>query len=662
MTQVEGFGDKVSFIWSVADLLRGDFKAHEYGQVILPLTVLRRLDCALAPTRDAVAARARDLAGTVGNVDRILTRVSRQPFYNVSPLSFPRLLDDPANAAANLRSYIAGFSPGAAEVVERYGFDNQITRLDQAELLYPVLSRFADIDLHPNTVSNEAMGYIFEELLRKFSEMSNETAGEHFTPREVIRLMVNILFSEDDDALRGTAPVRTLFDPACGTGGMLTGGQDHLAQLNPGARLEVFGQELNPETWAIARSDLMIKGQDPSRIVLGNSFTQDGFVGQHFDYLLANPPFGVDWKRTEKPIRDEAAQLGMSGRFGAGVPRVSDGSLLFLQHMISKMKPADEGGSRLAIVFSGSPLFSGAAGSGESEIRRWIIENDWLEAIVGLPDQLFYNTGIATYFWVVTNRKAPERRGKVVLLDAREQWAKMRKSLGDKRKYVSDEQIAEVTKLYHDAIELAGSDGRVRVFDNADFGYQRITVERPLRRRWVVTETTAEQVAASRQFRPLAAHVDPNSDGQRLLTAVRDLVGVTEDTELALAKRLVQTCAAHLVTLTTLLRRAILDAAAVADPDAPVMTDRRGNPLPDPDLRDNENVPLAESIDGYIAREVLPHVPDAWIDETKTKIGYEVPFTRHFYTYVPPRPLAEIDAEIAALEADIGALLRVVLG
>jgi type I restriction enzyme M protein len=658
VTQVEGFGDKVSFIWSVADLLRGDFKSHEYGQVILPLTVLRRLDCALERTRDAVAARAQQLAGTVGNVDRILTRTSKQPFYNVSPLSFPRLLDDPANVAANLRTYLAGFSSGASEVVERYGFDNQITRLEQAELLYPVLSRFADIDLHPNVVSNEAMGYIFEELLRRFSEMSNETAGEHFTPREVIKLMVNILFSEDDDALRGTAPVRTMFDPACGTGGMLTGGQDHLTQLNPGARLEVFGQELNPETWAIARSDLMIKGQDPSRIVLGNSFTQDGFVGHHFDYLLANPPFGVDWKRTEKPIRDEAAELGMRGRFGAGLPRVSDGSLLFLQHMISKMKPAEEGGSRLAIVFSGSPLFSGAAGSGESEIRRWIIENDWLEAIVGLPDQLFYNTGISTYFWVVTNRKAPERREKVVLLDAREQWAKMRKSLGDKRKFVTDDQIAEITRLYHDAIELAGNDDRVKVFDNADFGYQRITVERPLRRRWVVTEDTIEQVAASRQFRPLAAHIDPKGDGRRLLAAVRDLVGVTEDTELALAKRLVRTCAARSVALTTPLRKAVLDAAAIADPDAPVVTDRNHDPLPDPDLRDNENVPLSDALDAYLKREVIPHAADAWIDGSKTRLGYEVPFARHFYRYIPPRSLAEIDADIASANATVQGLIR----
>ncbi len=393
----EGFPDKIAFIWSVADLLRGDYKPHEYGQVILPLTVLRRLDCVLEPTKAAVIARAKDLEGKIGHLDPILLRTARQPFYNLSPFDFSRLLDDAPNLAANLRAYISAYSMGAAEVLDKYGLGNQITRLDNAGILYHIVARFADIDLHPDVVSNHAMGLIFEELLRKFSEMSNETAGEHFTPREVIRLMVNVLFSEDDRALRGSAPVRTLFDPACGTGGMLMVAQEHLADLNAEARLEVFGQELNAETWAIARSDLMIKGQDPNRIVLGNSFTTDGFAGQKFDYMLANPPFGVDWKRIERQLRDEHDHLGHRGRFGAGLPRVSDGSLLFLQHMIDKMKPISTGGSRLAIVFSGSPLFSGSAGSGESEIRRWIIENDWLEAIVALPDQLFYNTGISTY-------------------------------------------------------------------------------------------------------------------------------------------------------------------------------------------------------------------------------------------------------------------------
>ena len=576
VVQVQGFADKVGFIWSVADLLRGDYKAHEYGQVILPLTVLRRLDAVLAPTKPAVIAKTEELAGKIENPEKILLRTAGQPFFNTSPFDFARLLDDAPNLAANVRTYINGFSSGAVEVLREYRFDETITRLDSAGLLFQVISRFADIDLHPKSVPNEAMGYVFEELLRKFSEMSNETAGEHFTPREVIRLMVNILFSEDDDALRGSAPIRTVFDCACGTGGMLTGGQEHLAELNPKARLEVFGQELNPETWAIARSDMMIKGQDPSRIRLGNSLSDDQFTGQTFDYMIANPPFGVDWKRIQRQITDEHQQLGVKGRFGAGLPRVSDGSLLFLQHLMSKMKPADQGGSRVAIVFSGSPLFSGGAGSGESEIRRWIIEHDMLEAVVALPDSLFYNTGINTYFWVVTNRKADHRKGKVVLLDARNEFTKMRKNLGAKSKYIPADKISEITRLYHDALALPGSDERVQVLENDEFGFQRVTIDRP-------------KIGA--------------------------------------------------------------DGAAIKN---------RKGPVADPDLRDYENVPLSEDIDTHFVEKVLPFVPDAWLDRTKTKVGYDIPFTRRFHRHVPPRRVDEIDEDIAAVEAEIQRLLETV--
>ena len=655
MTQVQGFSDKVGFIWSVADLLRGDYKAHEYGQVILPLTVLRRLDCVLEPTKAAVIARADELAGKIENVEPLLLRAAGQPFYNTSPLDFARLLDDPGNVAGNLRTYIAGFSTGAVEVLDKYGFDNQIARLDNAGLLFHVVSAFADVDLHPDAVPNDAMGYIFEELLRKFSEMSNETAGEHFTPREVIRLMVNILFSEDDELLRGGSPVRTMFDCACGTGGMLTGGQEHLTSLNPKARLEVFGQELNPETWAIARSDLMIKGQIPDRIQLGNSLSADAFPGRTFDYMIANPPFGVDWKRNQKQLTDEHTQLGTNGRFGAGLPRVSDGSLLFLQHLMSKMKPASEGGSRVAIVFSGSPLFSGGAGSGESEIRRWIIENDMLEAVVGLPDQLFYNPGISTYFWVVTNRKADHRRGKIALLDARQDFAKMRKSLGDKRKYLTDEQIKDLTSTYHSALDEAAIDPRVKVFDNADFGYQRITVERPLRRRWMVTEAAVEQVKTAKTF----VKADVKQDA--VLAALHDLVGTAEDTEAAFTKLLLNACTARRqVGIPTPVRKVILDACAISDPTAQVVTDRSGKRVPDPDLRDNENVPLTEPIDTYVVREIHPHASDAWVDETKTKTGYEIPFTRHFYAYTPPRPVSAIDEDIDFVEKQIQQVLAAV--
>ena len=437
-----------AFIWSVADKLRGVYKQSEYGRVILPLVVLRRLDCVLEPTKAAVLARHEALKGRVENVAPVLESLSGEQFYNISPLDFRRLLDDPANVRGNLQSYIAGFSPAARDVIEKFGFDAQITRLADKNLLYLVVSQFAGIDLHPDAVSNLEMGYLYEELIRRFSELSNETAGEHFTPREVIRLMVDLLFVEDDEILRRRSIVKTLFDPACGTGGMLSIAEDYLRELNPGARLEVFGQELNDETYAVCRSDMMLKGQDASHIVSENSFDDDGHTGRTFDYMLANPPFGVEWKNVERVVKDEHGKLGFHGRFGAGLPAINDGSFLFLQHMISKMRPVEQGGSRIAIVFNGSPLFAGAAGSGPSEIRRWIIENDWLEAVVALPDQLFYNTGISTYFWVVTNRKSPERRGKVQLVDAREHWVKMRKSLGEKRKAISPEQIGEITSLY----------------------------------------------------------------------------------------------------------------------------------------------------------------------------------------------------------------------
>jgi type I restriction enzyme M protein len=646
---VEGFEGKVQFVWQVADLLRGDYRPAEYRSVILPLLVLRRLDAVLEPTKAKVLETQARLEGRTNNPDPLLKRAAGQPFYNTSHLSFSKLLDDPKSLAGNLRAYIRAFSPGTAQVLEKYRFDEQISRLDQADLLYLVLGKFADLDLHPDVVPNHAMGYLFEELLRRFSELSNETAGEHFTPREVIRLIVNVLFSEDTEVLTGTSPVRSVYDPACGTGGMLNISDQHVTALNPSARVEMFGQELNPETWAIARSDLLIQGQDPERIVLGNTLSDDGHPDRRFDYLLANPPFGVDWSKAAAAIKREHEKDGFDGRYGAGLPRISDGSLLFLQHMIAKMKPVSDGGSRLAIIFSGSPLFSGAAGSGESEIRRWIIEHDLLEGIVALPDQLFYNTGISTYFWVVTNRKSPDRAGKVVLLDARGEWAKMRKSLEDKRKYLTDEHIAGVTRLYHEALTLDGHDERLKVFRNEDFGYQRVTIERPLRRRWEMTEAVLEQIKTSKQF--LAG---TDIDQTAVTAALTDLFGTVEATEAAFTKRLLNACTAHKqLGLPTPVKKAILDAAAVPDPAAPVVLDRKSQPLPDPDLRDNENVPLTENIDTYVDREVLPHVPDAWIDRTKTRIGYEVPFTRHFYKYIPPRSLAEIDAELEAVEAEI---------
>jgi type I restriction enzyme M protein len=657
----ETIRNHAAFIWSVADLLRGDYKQSEYGKVILPFTVLRRLDCVLEPTKAAVLERHRELSGRIENLEPVLQSVASQQFFNTSPLDFTRLLDDPTNLAANLGSYVRAFSAAARDVIEKFDLDAQISRLERADLLFLVVSRFADIDLHPDAVSNLEMGYLYEELIRRFSELSNETAGEHFTPREVIRLMVNLLFIEDEKALSGTGVVRTLFDPACGTGGMLSVAEDHLRSLNPDARLQVFGQELNAETYAICRSDMMLKGQDASHIVFGNSFSDDGHIGSHFDYCLANPPFGVEWKKVEGAIRQEHDNLGFRGRFGAGLPRINDGSFLFLQHMVAKMKPTSEGGSRIAIVFNGSPLFTGAAGSGESEIRRWIIENDWLEAVVALPDQLFYNTGISTYFWIVTNRKSPERRGKVQLVDAREHFVKMRKSLGDKRKELSSDQIDDITRLYGDFAE----NDKVKIFANESFGYQRITVERPLRLAWAVTEGTVEQLGTEKAWGRLSE--DERAEIARRLAG---LTGTTTTERAVLESKLGR--------VPKLIEKALWDTLAVRDPEAPIVTNRKGEPESDPELRDNENVPLPEvqvswepaptdrleslayrtAVQDYMATEVMPYVPDAWVDHAKTKIGYEIALTRHFYKYVPPRPLAEIDAEIKALEAEIQELLR----
>jgi type I restriction enzyme M protein len=563
-----------AFIWSVADKLRGVYKQSEYGRVILPLVVLRRLDCVLEPTKAGVLARHESLKGRVENVEPVLRAVSGEQFYNTSPLDFRRLLDDPANVAGNLRSYIAGFSPTAHNVIEKFGFDAQITRLAEKNLLYLVVSQFAEIDLHPNVVSNLEMGYLYEELIRRFSELSNETAGEHFTPREVIRLMVNLLFVEDDELLRKRGIVRTLFDPACGTGGMLSIAEDYLRDLNPDARLEVFGQELNDETYAICRSDMMLKGQDASHIVSGNSFSEDGHAGGRFDYMLANPPFGVEWKGVERVVRDERQTLGFRARFGAGLPSIDDGSLLFLQHMIAKMKPVEENGSRLAIVFNGSPLVTGGAGSGPSEIRRWIIENDWLEAVVALPEQLFYNTGISTYVWVVTNRKNRERRGKVQLVDARDFSVKMRKSLGEKRKEISPEQIDEITRLYG-AFE---ENERVKIFPNEAFGYQRITVERPLRVRYV-GEGARERLEVSKAYTKL----DEAARG-RLVEAVASLseLSTTDPKETLAADG----------RFSRVEEKALLEALAVRDPEARPVCGKDRAPEPDARLRDQENVPL----------------------------------------------------------------------
>ncbi|MET9787725.1 type I restriction-modification system subunit M [Streptomyces canus] len=639
-------------IWSVADLLRGDYKRHEYGQVILPFTLLRRLDTVMAPTRQAVWDRNASL--TIQNKTRLLEIAAKLSFYNTSKQDFSTIAGDPQTVAKNLRDYINGFSPNVQRILERFDLDSEITRLAGAKILYEVVGRFAKMrDL--DKLTNHDMGYVFEHLIRKFAEDSNETAGEHFTPREVIKLMVNLLIAPDADTIAAEGQVINILDPACGTGGMLTAAEDQIKSINPNAQVFLFGQELNAESWAVCQSDMLMRNQR-GHIHFGNSFSNDGHTDRAFDYMLANPPFGVDWKKIKDIVEDEV-ELGHAGRFGAGVPRINDGSFLFLQHMISKMEPVEGKGSRLGIVFNGSPLFTGAAESGESKIRKWILDNDWLEGIVALPDQLFYNTGISTYFWILTNRKADKLRGKVILLDARDQWEKMRKSLGDKRKQINDEQIKHITELYVDAIKVAEDSGhsdhaKVKIFNNRDFGYHRITVERPLKLRFKVTEDTLSALESAKAL--------AKWDGREaFIAALRELSGSSWRTKSE------ATDAMHTAVAGSgapwpggaALQKGLWGAVSEADPEGEVQKDKNGNVLPDPDLRDYENVPLDEDIDTYFAREVAPHTPDAWIDSDKTKIGYEIPFTRHFYVYTPPRPLAEIDAELHELETQIQNLL-----
>ena len=649
-----------NFIWQVADLLRGDYKRADYGKVILPFTVLRRLECVLEPTRDAVLEEKAKWEAKGVDPTPYLPKRAGYRFYNTTAHALELVAGAPDDAAKNLMGYVRGFSPNAREVFDRYKFAEQVATLADARLLHLVTSRFADFDLHPDVVSNHEMGYAFEELIRKFSEESNETAGEHFTPREVIKLMAGLLIAPDLDELKVPGVPRRIYDPACGTGGMLTAAEEFILDHNKNANVYTFGQELNPESWAICRSDLMIKNQDADNIKLGNSFSQDQLEHMKFDYMLSNPPFGVEWKKVHKEVKDEHEDRGFDGRFGAGLPRINDGSLLFLQHMISKMRPVSEGGSRLAIVFNGSPLFTGAAESGESEIRRWILENDWLEAIVALPDQLFYNTGISTYFWILTNRKAAAHRGTVILVDARDYWVKMRKSLGDKRKMIDEKQIDKIMRMYANAPAIAADPehplhGKVKIFRNRDFGYHRITVERPLKLRFEVTEETLAQVRESKAIERLVG-------AEALVSAIKPLLGSTWSTKKAAwaALRSSMAEAGVLWPSGVPFQKALREGVGVRDPEGEVQM-VKGDPEPDPELRDYENVPLDEDIDAYVEREVLPHVPDAWVDHEKTKVGYEIPFTRHFYVYQPPRPLAEIDAELKSLESEIQTLLAEVV-
>ena len=687
--------DLAGFIWQICNLLRGPYKRNEYRKVVLPLTVLRRFECVMEDTKEAVRRADKTSANLPEEVRHpLLLDTAGRDFYNVSPFDFTTLLNDPNNLAQNLQAYINDFSPNVRDIVEKFGFSEHIQRMAEKNLLYNVVTQFSRVDLSPEAVDNTQMGYVFEELIRIGSEQANEEAGEHFTPREVIRLMVNLILSSEAD-LNKAGTVKTVYDPACGTGGMLSVADEFLREHNSAIQPILFGQDYNDESWAICKSDILIKGENADLIVLGDSFTQDAYNvrddGQQytFDYMLANPPFGVEWKNQEAEIKREHSTLGHHGRFGAGLPRINDGSLLFLQHMLSKMRPVEQGGSRIAIVFNGSPLFTGDAGSGESEIRRWIIEKDWLEAIVALPDQLFYNTGISTYIWVLTNRKESHRAGKVQLIDARQMYVKMRKSLGNKRNELSQEQIDDIARIHGnfrdgEARDITDEDpvthlprnrSRVvsKVFDNNDFGYRKITVERPLRLNFEATPERIGRLDEQKAFQNLAQSrkADPTqrddaiAKGKAKQKAIQSLLRtVAEETEgrtfLDQAKfsaTLESTAKKAKVRLTKGERTAILSALGERDHEAEPCLDDKGNKQPDTDLRDTETVPLKESPETYMEREVLTHAPDAWPDHGKTKIGYEVPLNRQFYVFEPPRPLEDIESNLRTLESEIADLM-----
>lgn len=660
----ENVKELAGFIWSIADLLRGDLKQSEYGKVILPFTVLRRLDCILEPNK-AEFDKSYEQQKKRFNDDvpaLVINSIAKGSFYNISRFTFKTLLDDPSQIKKNLEKYIEGYSDNVRNIMGHFEIDKQIAKLDSADLLYKVAQKFVNIDLHPNRVSNTDMGYAFEELIRRFAELSNETAGEHFTPREVIHLMVNIIFNGESEKklLTDESKIYKIYDPACGTGGMLSESEHFLSQLNTSIKTVLFGQEVNPESSAICTSDMIIKGQNVEHIIYGDTLRNDGLKDEKFDYMLCNPPFGVEWKKQETEVKKENQLQGYNGRFGAGLPRINDGSLLFLQTMLSKMIPVqeDNDGSRIAIVFNGSPLFTGSAGSGESNIRKWIIENDWLEAVIALPNDLFYNTGIATYIWVLTNRKEKSRKGKVQLINAVEKFEKMRKSLGSKRNLITDSQIIEITKTYGEFKENAIT----KIFDNDDFGYERITVERPLRLRFDINDSTIAGLQEANAFVALATSKKKGdtgnqeiSQGKMLQSQIISILKANDGKswiDEALFSKDIKKIFSALKPDAKLLKL-LAEGLSQRDENAKIVTDSKGNPKADPTLRDNENVPMKEDIQTYFKREVLPHAPDAWIDHSKTVRGYEIPFTRHFYQYTPPRQLEEIQSELTALQKEI---------
>lgn len=705
------YDNLIGFIWNVANKLRGPYRPPQYRRVMLPMTVLRRMDCVLEPTKEKVLQQYEKLQAqghTEDAIHKILGKTAsedrEQPLYNTSKYDFAKLLGDADNIARNLIAYINGFSPKAREIFERFNFEQEIEKLDNANRLFVIVKEFSNIDLHPDKVDNLQMGYVFEELVRKFNEQANEEAGDHFTPREVIDLMAHLVYTHDEDVYK-PGIYRSIYDPTCGTGGMLSVSEKYIRKNNPDVNLGLFGQEYNAESYAICCADLLIKDEPVDNIIagdtLGDGKTADGHPDKKFHYMLANPPFGVEWKTQQGVVEKEHKEHGFSGRFGPGTPRINDGALLFLMHMISKMHlPPEEGGdgSKIAIVFNGSPLFTGDAGSGESNIRRWIIENDWLDAVVALPDQMFYNTGIYTYIWLVSNKKRPERKGKIQLIDATKHFQKMRKSLGNKRNELSQEHIDEITRLYADFQHDGKSDGAIcsKIFDNREFGFLKVTVERPLKLNFQASPERIEKLKLENTFIKLAESKKRKNEatikaeeqaGEQLQTDIIAMLEAMDGATLsknrdAFTKLLNAAIKKAGLSLDASIKKAILGALSERDETADTCTNAKGVAEPDTELRDTELVPLPDHIsfplpigydakadndklldlvrdhcEVYLTKEVKPHVPEAWIDHSKTKVGYEIPLNRHFYVYEAPRPLEEIASDIKQLEQDIMKML-----
>jgi len=642
----ESHSRQAAFIWSVADLLRGDFKQSQYGRIILPFTLLRRLECVLAPTKQDVVDAAHQYRDKPDGVrEQLLLRAAKQPFFNASKLTLATLSS--TQTANDLMSYVQSFSQDAREIFEHFEFENFVQQLSANDLLYKVVEAFAKTDLSPERLSNFGMGLVFEELIRKFAESSNETAGEHFTPRDIVHLTTSLVLTNQDARLKSGGIV-TVYDPTAGTGGFLSESDEYMQQVSGGMSVSLHGQELNPESYAICKADMLVKGQEVKQIKLGNTLANDQLAGEHFDFMLSNPPFGVEWKKVQKQVLDEHKQKGFNGRFGPGLPRVSDGSLLFLMHLVSKMRPTQQGGSRIGIILNGSPLFTGGAGSGESEIRRYLLQHDMVEAIVGLPTDMFYNTGIATYVWILSNAKPAERRGKVQLINATGRASKMRKSLGSKRQYVADEDIEAIVRLYGQNLEGEES----KIFPVDAFGYRRITVERPLRLNF---QATPERLAKLDDEKPIQKLGEAEREAIKVACATLDSEQRYTNRD-AFTKALKSALKAGRLKIGAPMQKAILNALSERDPEADICLDSKGNQEPDSSLRDNENVPLNESVFDYFKREVQPHVPDAWVDEDKRDeqdgrigiVGFEIPFNCHFYQFKPPRPLEAIDADLKA--------------